>query len=51
MSIRWDPSSAESLPKYMRVMYTALYETLNEMDQEALKIQGQDSQLTSRDTV
>nr|QHZ00921.1 terpene synthase 14 [Taiwania cryptomerioides]WBO26429.1 geraniol synthase [Taiwania cryptomerioides] len=40
---KWDVASTEQLPKYMKVIYTALYETINEIDQNVQKIQGQDT--------
>ncbi|GLJ05653.1 hypothetical protein SUGI_0022320 [Cryptomeria japonica] len=46
---KWDPTSIEHLPKYMKVMYTTLYETLNEVNEDVQKIQGQDTLSTSRD--
>lgn len=51
MSIRWDPASADYLPKYMRIIYTALYEAINEMDAEARRIHGRDTLSASRDAV
>nr|Q84SM8.1 RecName: Full=Carene synthase, chloroplastic; Short=PaJF67; Short=PaTPS-3car; AltName: Full=(+)-car-3-ene synthase; AltName: Full=3-carene cyclase; Flags: Precursor [Picea abies]AAO73863.1 (+)-3-carene synthase [Picea abies] len=40
---RWDPSTTECLPEYMKGVYTVLYETVNEMAQEAQKSQGRDT--------
>jgi hypothetical protein len=41
--IRWDPSSIECLPEYMKGVYMAVYDTINEMAQEAEKVQGRDT--------
>lgn len=42
--IRWlDPSATDSLPEYMKRVYTVLYETVNEMAQVAKKSQGRDT--------
>lgn len=41
--IRWDPSATDSLPEYMKRVYTVLYETVNEMAQVAKKTQGRDT--------
>ncbi|XP_059072444.1 alpha pinene synthase, chloroplastic-like isoform X2 [Cryptomeria japonica] len=46
---RWDPTSIDHLPEYMKVLYMALYETVNEMDREAEKIQGRDTLIPSKD--
>ncbi|XP_059072438.1 alpha pinene synthase, chloroplastic-like [Cryptomeria japonica] len=46
---KWDPTSIDHLPEYMKVLYMALYETINEMDREAEKIQGRDTLTPSRD--
>nr|QHZ00922.1 terpene synthase 15 [Taiwania cryptomerioides]WBO26430.1 linalool synthase [Taiwania cryptomerioides] len=40
---RWDPSTIDHLPKYMKVVFMALYETVNEMVKEATKTQGRDT--------
>jgi len=40
---RWDPSAADCLPEYMKVMYMIVYDTVNEMCQEAEKAQGRDT--------
>nr|QIC19056.1 putative alpha terpinol/1,8-cineole synthase [Pinus nigra subsp. laricio] len=40
---RWDPSATDSLPEYMKRVYTVLYETVNEMAQVAKKTQGRDT--------
>ncbi|GLJ31907.1 hypothetical protein SUGI_0642240 [Cryptomeria japonica] len=37
---RWDPSTIGCLPEYMKVVFLAFYETVNEMAQEATKTQG-----------
>jgi hypothetical protein len=41
--IRWDPSSIECLPDYMKGVYMAVYDTINEMAQEAERVQGRDT--------
>ncbi|GLJ06369.1 hypothetical protein SUGI_0037340 [Cryptomeria japonica] len=46
---KWDPTSTDYLPKYMRIIYTALYEAINEMDVEVRRIQGRDTLSASRD--
>nr|ACN40487.1 unknown [Picea sitchensis] len=39
---RWDPSTIEWLPEYMKGVYMVLYETVNELGREAKKSQGRD---------
>nr|Q84KL6.1 RecName: Full=(-)-alpha-pinene synthase, chloroplastic; AltName: Full=(+)-(3S:5S)-alpha-pinene synthase; AltName: Full=Synthase I; Flags: Precursor [Pinus taeda]AAO61225.1 (-)-alpha-pinene synthase [Pinus taeda]AIF29190.1 (-)-alpha-pinene synthase [Expression vector pPPG2]AIF29192.1 (-)-alpha-pinene synthase [Expression vector pPPG1] len=40
---RWDPSATECLPEYMKGVYMIVYNTVNEMSQEADKAQGRDT--------
>nr|UMW72399.1 putative (+)-alpha pinene synthase [Pinus nigra subsp. laricio]UMW72406.1 putative (+)-alpha pinene synthase [Pinus nigra subsp. laricio] len=40
---RWDPSSIDSLPEYMKGVYMAVYDTVNEMAKNAEKVQGRDT--------
>ncbi|XP_059072447.1 alpha pinene synthase, chloroplastic isoform X1 [Cryptomeria japonica] len=40
---RWDPSSIDYLPEYMKVVFMAFYEIVNEMVEEATKTQGRDT--------
>eukprot|EP00253_Pinus_taeda_P000723 PITA_00723 len=40
---RWDPSSIDSLPEYMKGVYMAVYHTVNEMAKDAEKVQGRDT--------
>jgi len=40
---RWDPSATECLPEYMKAVYMIVYNTVNEMSQEADKAQGRDT--------
>jgi len=40
---RWDKSATECLPEYMKGVYIALYETVNELAREAYKSQGRDT--------
>lgn len=40
---RWEPSSIKCLPDYMRGVYMAVYDNINEMAREAQKIQGRDT--------
>nr|AIO10962.1 terpene synthase [Taiwania cryptomerioides] len=46
---KWDPMSIEQLPEYMKILYMVLYNGINEMDQEAEKIQGRDTLPNSKD--
>ncbi|GLJ05578.1 hypothetical protein SUGI_0020640 [Cryptomeria japonica] len=46
---KWDPTSIGHLPEYMKLLYMALYDTVNEMDREAKKIQGRDTLIPSKD--
>ena len=41
--IRWNPSATEFLPEYMKIVYMALYETVNELARDAEKSQGRDT--------
>nr|UNY86181.1 alpha-pinene synthase [Pinus armandii] len=40
---RWDPSATECLPEYMKGVYMLVYNTVNEMCEEADKAQGRDT--------
>ncbi|GLJ31921.1 hypothetical protein SUGI_0642510 [Cryptomeria japonica] len=40
---RWDPSTIDCLPKYMKVVFVAFYEMMNDLAQEATKTQGRDT--------
>ncbi|XP_059078116.1 alpha pinene synthase, chloroplastic-like [Cryptomeria japonica] len=40
---RWDPSTIDFLPGYMKVVFITFYEMMNEMAQEAIKTQGRDT--------
>lgn len=40
---RWDPSSIDCLRDFMRGVYMAVYDNINEMAREAQKIQGRDT--------
>nr|R9QMR4.1 RecName: Full=(-)-beta-phellandrene synthase 1, chloroplastic; AltName: Full=Terpene synthase (-)betaphell1; Short=PcTPS-(-)betaphell1; Flags: Precursor [Pinus contorta]AFU73853.1 (-)-beta-phellandrene synthase [Pinus contorta] len=40
---RWDPSVVDCLPEYMKGVYMAVYDTVNEMAKEAEKVQGRDT--------
>ncbi|GLJ05579.1 hypothetical protein SUGI_0020660 [Cryptomeria japonica] len=46
---KWDPTSIYNLPQYMKIVYMSLYETVNEMDREATKIQHRDTLAPSKD--
>lgn len=41
--VRWDPSSIEHLPEYMKVVFMTFYKMMNEMVEEAFKTQGRDT--------
>ena len=41
--IRWDPSASECLPEYMKGIYMAFYECVNELARQAEKTQGRDT--------
>ena len=40
---RWDSSETERLPEYMKGLYMVVFETVNELAQEAEKTQGRDT--------
>jgi hypothetical protein len=40
---RWDLSETERLPEYMKGLYVVVFETVNELAQEAEKTQGRDT--------
>nr|QHZ00924.1 terpene synthase 17 [Taiwania cryptomerioides] len=46
---KWDLASINHLPEYMKIIYMTLYKTVNEMGQEAEKIQGRDTLPPSKD--
>nr|O24475.1 RecName: Full=Pinene synthase, chloroplastic; AltName: Full=(-)-(1S,5S)-pinene synthase; AltName: Full=Agg-pin1; AltName: Full=Beta-geraniolene synthase; Flags: Precursor [Abies grandis]AAB71085.1 pinene synthase [Abies grandis]AIF29188.1 pinene synthase [Expression vector pAPG2]AIF29194.1 pinene synthase [Expression vector pAPG1] len=46
---RWDPSSIDCLPEYMKGVYIAVYDTVNEMAREAEEAQGRDTLTYARE--
>ncbi|GLJ05586.1 hypothetical protein SUGI_0020770 [Cryptomeria japonica] len=48
---KWDPTSIDHLPEYMKIVYMASYDTINEMDREVELIQGRSTFIPSKDAV
>ncbi|GLJ05587.1 hypothetical protein SUGI_0020780 [Cryptomeria japonica] len=46
---KWDPTSIDSLPEYIKIVYMELYDTVNEMDREVELIQGRSTFIPSKD--